>query len=126
MKGIVIFKEANKNSKSEGVFPYLYVGEGKFVKIRLQNANPFENDELTKYDSKFVVVEGEYNDNNTFIVSYICEEKEEVKVVSERAKKEVVEQEVEAEPETVEEKEEGEVIEIVEEEKEESKEETKE
>ena len=120
MKGIVIFKEANKNSKSEGVFPYLYVGEGKFVKIRLQNANPFENNELSKYDSKSVVVEGEYNDNDTFIVSYICEEKEEVKV-TERVMKEIPEQEVETEEVEEKKEDDGEVI-AVEEAKEEEKE----
>ena len=33
MKGIVVFQLANKKSKSEGVFPYLYIGDGDFLKI---------------------------------------------------------------------------------------------
>ena len=73
MKGIVVFKSANNRSKSEGCFPYLYLGNGEFVKIRMRNENPFENTLLKEFDCKTVMLEGEYNDTDTFIVSSICE-----------------------------------------------------
>lgn len=71
MKGIVIFRAENKRSKSEGMFPYLYIGEGEFVRIKLENDNPFENNGLWEYDSKKVDVCGELNELNTFIISSI-------------------------------------------------------
>ncbi len=74
MKGIIVFKSANAKSKSEGVFPYLYLGNGEFVKIRLEDANPFENEELKAFDTKKVIVEGEFNENNTFIATSIKED----------------------------------------------------
>lgn len=74
MKGIVVFQLANKKSKSEGVFPYLYIGDGDFLKIRLENDRSFDGAGLKPYDSKTVVVEGELNENNVFMISSIKED----------------------------------------------------
>ena len=41
--GIVIFLEANKGSKSEGIYPYLYESAENCIRIMMQDDNPFEN-----------------------------------------------------------------------------------
>ena len=74
LRGIVIFKLSNVGSHSEGVFPYLYIGKGEFVKIYMIDDNPFENNFLQEYDSKKVILEGEFNEYNTFVIEKIDED----------------------------------------------------
>ncbi len=94
LKGIVIFKLANKGSMSENINPYLYVSKGKFIKIYFENDNPFENKVLDEFDGKYVLLDGEYDEYNTFVISKItpakneeefvlCGEKEEKKIDAE-------------------------------------------
>lgn len=74
LKGVIVLKEVNINSKSEGLHPFLYVGKGEYIKIRLEGDNPFENNALLEYDGMRVLAEGEYNDNKTFIASSVIDE----------------------------------------------------
>ena len=60
IKGTIVFIKANEESKSAGTYPYLALENGEKVKIVLQNSNPFENNELSAYENKAVLVEGEY------------------------------------------------------------------
>ena len=73
MQGILIFLRTNQGSRSEGVFPFLYRGYGKTVKVSLVGDNPFENTILRQYDGKPVAFEGELNDNGTFIATSVTE-----------------------------------------------------
>ena len=73
MKGTIIFKESNKQSKSHGFFPYLETEDGNQIKIRMLNENPFENSTLSEYEGKTVEVEGELSDTGTFIAESIRE-----------------------------------------------------
>ena len=72
--GIVIFLEANKGSKSEGIYPYLYESAGNCVRIMMKDDNPFENTELLPYDGKRVVVHGIMSQGNIFIINSIEKE----------------------------------------------------
>lgn len=71
IKGTIVFLKANEESKSAGTFPYLVLENGEKVKIRLVNANPFENNELALYENKQVQAEGEYNEFKTFMATSI-------------------------------------------------------
>lgn len=73
LQGKIVMRSANEQSKSAGVFPYLELDNGELVKIRKVKDNPFENDNLKQYQDKFVVLQGEYNENNTFMVTEIAE-----------------------------------------------------
>lgn len=82
MKGVVVFMTSEKGSKSEGVYPYLYTGNGEFVRIYKEGDNPFENRTFKKYDGQRVELEGEFNENEWYVVSGIsrsqsCEKKAE-------------------------------------------------
>jgi len=105
LTGIVVFILSNIDSKSEGFFPYLYTGNAGFVKILKDDDEPFTFPILKAFDMKLVKVIGEYNDNETFIVTEIVEKdnlvEEETKEQEEVEAKPVVN-----EPETVEVKEE--------------------
>ncbi len=73
LKGIVVFQLSNRGSKSENIFPYLYVEKAKFIKLFMEGDNPFENNDLDIYDGKRVKVEGELNEYNVFIIKEIEE-----------------------------------------------------
>lgn len=81
IKGTIVFLKANEESKSAGTFPYLVLENGEKVKIRLVNANPFENNELALYENKQVQVEGDYNEFKTFMATSIeCVDGEKIEV----------------------------------------------
>ena len=77
IQGKIIFREANVGSKSAGVYPYLELETGELVKIRMLNANPFEENALNEYENKMVELQGEFNDNQTFLVTDVTEITEE-------------------------------------------------
>ena len=81
LEGVVVFKLANKGSHSENINPYLYLGNGEFKKIFFEGDNPFENKTLKKYDSMRVVVSGDYDDYNTFVITTINRQKEQEEYV---------------------------------------------
>ena len=70
-EGIVVFMEGNKGSKSEGLYPYLYVGDGKYFRIRVATDDSFDNISLRDYDGKRVIVDGNFNDNGVYYVDTI-------------------------------------------------------
>ena len=115
MKGIMIFKQAKMGSKSEGIYPYLYMGKAEFTKVYFKGDNPFENATLWKYDGKKVVLEGELNENKLFVATAVSEDKEEevVEVVELKTASESEESiTIEAQPQQapVEEEIEGEIV----------------
>ncbi len=69
LAGTVVYLPANPGSKSEGTFPYLYLGKGVTpVRLMRKGDNPFENDGLSEYDGKAVEVAGISTDGGTFVV----------------------------------------------------------
>ena len=73
LKGKIVFVESNPGSKSEGRYPYIELDTGDRAKIFALNDNPFQNNLLDGYEGKTVEVEGEFNENCTFIASVINE-----------------------------------------------------
>ena len=71
--GTVVFLQANPDSKSEGVFPFLYVSKDEIVKLFFKGDNPFENTGLLPYDGKRVELTGRKKRNGTFVVEQISE-----------------------------------------------------
>ena len=71
MKGIVVFMLSNVGSKSEGVFPFLYLKNGEFLRIWLYDDYSVFGDKLKEFDAKYVSIEGETNENGTFVISSI-------------------------------------------------------
>ncbi len=69
--GTVIFIEKNIGSKSEGVFPFLYLNKDNRVPIMLRNDNPFENRGLLPFDGKTVEVTGTTGRGGVFLISVI-------------------------------------------------------
>lgn len=98
LQGTVIFKLANRKSKSEAVLPYLLLENGDYVKIFALDDNPFENNILREYEGKSVRVEGEYNDTNMFIITEIHEDlaEEEHSGEAEEAAEKITAEEAEA------------------------------
>ena len=73
LQGILIFQYTNVGSRSEGYFPYLYLGYGNMVKVAYVKDAPFTNAILREYDGKPMAFEGHFNDNNTFIAKSFTE-----------------------------------------------------
>ena len=73
MIGTICFMFRNEGSKSEGMNPFLYAGEGEFIPVRMMDENPFENNTLRSFDGKKVFIDGEYNDNEIFMIGEIRE-----------------------------------------------------
>lgn len=71
--GTVIFQKINEGSKSESTQPFLYINQNQIIHLFLKDSNPFENNNLQKYDGCNVTVEG-YMDNDTFIIHSISSE----------------------------------------------------
>ena len=88
IKGTVVFQLANVGSKSEGVYPFLCLEDGKLVKLALKGDNPFENTTLKEYDGKTVAIEGDFNENGKLIATAI----EEIVEAAEEAVVEAVEE----------------------------------
>ena len=71
LAGTVVFLDANQGSKSEGMFPYLYVSKDEKIKLLLRGDNPFENTGLLPYDGKPVEIVGARKRNGTFVIEQI-------------------------------------------------------
>ena len=71
LTGTVFFLASNRRSKSEGLFPYLYVNMGERVKLLFKGDNPFENSKLKSYDGKSVTIIGNRKTNGTFVIEQI-------------------------------------------------------
>ena len=73
MEGIVVFRLTGMGTRSEGIRPFLYLGNAIFQKIWLQGDTSFNGIALMTYDSKHVVVEGETNEYDIFTIKTIEE-----------------------------------------------------
>ena len=71
IEGVIIFKQANVGSKSETLAPYLYMGAGKFERVKMLGENPFVKSKLHDFDGKHVCLTGSYNDDGVFMVEGI-------------------------------------------------------
>ena len=70
--GTVVFLAANRGSKSEGTFPFLYLGrDARPVRLLLKGDNPFENKGFSEYDGKAVEVSGKTTDAGLFVVETV-------------------------------------------------------
>jgi len=70
-KGVIVFKFTNAGSKSEGMFPFLYTGEGNFIKIWLEGDTSLYGDELKVYDGKAVEITGAINEYSILAITEI-------------------------------------------------------
>lgn len=69
-KGTIIFLPDKVGSKSEGVYPFLYVNRDSYFKVLLKDDNPFENKGLVPFDGKIVEIVGAMG-RRTFIVETV-------------------------------------------------------
>lgn len=79
LEGVVIFKMANIGSKSEMLASYLYMGEGKFERVKMLGENPFMPSKLKEFDGLRVKAYGEYNDDEVYMIERLeraCAESE--------------------------------------------------
>lgn len=72
-QGVIIFSKINIGSKSERYQPFLYQGEGKFLRLRKEGDNPFVNENLKPFDGKTVKITGTQEGNDVFCVQSIEE-----------------------------------------------------
>jgi len=63
-------------SKSESKMAFLLDQEGNKIKVKMKNANPFMDNPLLDYENKEVILEGEMNENDTFIVEVVSVKEE--------------------------------------------------
>lgn len=72
-QGIVIFMLADIGTRCESIRPFLYQGNGEFLRIWKQGDNPFINESIKPFDGKKVKVIGHKNENDVFCVDLIEE-----------------------------------------------------
>ena len=70
-RGTIVFMLCNQGSKSEGLFPFLYEGNGSFLRLYKEGDNPFENESLKVFDGQVVDLEGDWNEKSELIVTEI-------------------------------------------------------
>ena len=69
-KGTIMFLPDNVGSKSEAVYPFIYVSRDVYFKVLLKDDNPFENKGLMPFDGKLVEIVGAMG-RRTFIVETV-------------------------------------------------------
>ena len=71
MKGIIVFLETFKGTKSESLQPFLYMGQGRTIRVYKKGDNPFENASFSCFDAKEVWLEGELNEDGVLEVETV-------------------------------------------------------
>jgi len=71
LHGTVVFLEAYRGSKSQGIYPFLYESAKSCRRIMMADDNPFENTKLTVYDGKFVEIKCHPGNSDVWIVDDI-------------------------------------------------------
>lgn len=71
IKGTLLFQKANLGSKSEGIYPFIVTEDGERFRVTLVGDNPFENSILKTYESKKVILDGDFNENGKLIATKI-------------------------------------------------------
>ena len=69
-KGTIMFLPDKIGSKSEAVYPFLYVNRDMYFKVLLKDDNPFENKGLVPFDGRFVEIVGAKG-RRTFVVETV-------------------------------------------------------
>ena len=72
-KGIIVFMLCDEKSKSECLQPFLYLGEGNFIRVWKKGDNPFENESFQAFDGKEVVLTGVLDEQDDLCVTEIQE-----------------------------------------------------
>ena len=72
-EGTVVYKLINVGSKSERLTPFLYEGNGQFLKIWMHGDSSLFSDYLKKYDGKHITLLGEINEYDVFLIETIEE-----------------------------------------------------
>ncbi len=72
-QGVILFLKINIGSNSESSQPFLYQGDGKFLRLFKQGDNPFANGSIKPFDGKSVIIAGNFGENDLFYVSSIEE-----------------------------------------------------
>ena len=68
INGIVVFKLVNIGSKSEGMRPFLYQGNGIFQPIWMPNDFSLEGNDLKPFDKKEVSIDGIIEEHGIFLI----------------------------------------------------------
>lgn len=71
LQGIIIFKLTNIGTKSEGIRPFLYSGNGSFQRVWIKGDYSLNGRMLAEYDGKTVSLEGELNEYDIFCITQI-------------------------------------------------------
>lgn len=71
LQGIIVYKLTNIGTKSEGLKPFLYSGNGNFHCIWIKGDYSLNGQMLTEYDGKAVALEGEMNEKKVFCITKI-------------------------------------------------------
>lgn len=70
-EGVIVYHSTNLGTKSAGKHPFLYRGNGEFLRIWKKGDYSFEGDGLKSYDQQAVVIKGSVDENDIFIVEEI-------------------------------------------------------
>ena len=62
-EGIIIFLKQNIGSKSEGVYPFLYVSFNEIIRVYKIDDNPLSNESFFSFDAKTVRLKGTLKDS---------------------------------------------------------------
>ena len=68
IRGIVCFMLANVGSKSEGMRPFLYLGNGEYKQVWMDGDESMNGEALLEFDSKTVLAQGEEDSNGIFCI----------------------------------------------------------
>lgn len=71
LEGVIVFQHTNIGSKSEGLRPFLYTGNGQYMQVWKNGDISFIGSDLLPYDSNRVEIEGEMNEYDIFCISSI-------------------------------------------------------
>lgn len=71
LRGTIIYLRANVGSKSEGVYPCLYLDRNTMIKIFKEGDDPIGNHGFDEFDGKLVDLKGSLGRSNFFIVKEI-------------------------------------------------------
>lgn len=73
IEGTVFFKLANVGSKSEGVYPFFLTKNQTILRVWKKDDFSLNGIALKPYEGKHVVIRGEMDENNIFLISDIEE-----------------------------------------------------
>ncbi len=75
--GTIVFLKDSIGSKSEAVYPFVYINRNEIKRIFKKGDNPFENKSFDSFDGKYVQITGQDGRSGVFNVERITEIKRE-------------------------------------------------